>query len=242
MNNMNPSLKLFFTTFLVCITVCAYAQRDSVRVRVFNPNQDEPVVTRHYEHKNYLRFNPYLLLRGAFTIGYERILHDKHSVGIDAGLTYRDFFYETINDDDSEGFGGDDAKIELGQYVDVSYKFYPKDYGEFDEAFYLSPGFIYRTYNISIPFEYFNGTDLVLSDVDAGYEFTETYLKIGYLRESWAFDGIISDVYFGVGYRNATRQTYEEVELPSGGYGLKTGQEKKSAPSLYLGVKIGFTW
>src|SRR5687767_14344637 len=133
MSNMNPSLKLFFTTFLVCLTVCVYAQRDSVRVRVFSTEQqadDQPVVRRHYEDKNYLRFNPYLLLRGAFTVGYEIILHDKHSLGIDAGLTYRDFVYETLRDDDGEGFGDDDAKIELGQYVDVSYKFYPKDYGE----------------------------------------------------------------------------------------------------------------
>ncbi len=247
MNNMTPSLKSFFTPFLVCLGICAYAQRDSVRVKIFSTSpqaEQQPAVSRHYEDKNYLRFNPYLIARGTFTVGYERNLHDKHALAIDAGPTYRDFLYEgLILGQDDEESAGSDASVKLGQYVDLSYKFYPMDYGEFDEAFYMSAGFIYRDYNVTAPVEYSaNGSDLIVRDADAGYTFTETYLKLGYVSESWALDGVVWDVYFGVGYRNITRQTHEIIDLPTGGSILATGEEKKSVPCVYLGIKYGFSW
>ena len=94
-----------FVLFLGCIFFlqiekCVFAQDGPIKVKVFDgsPQQKAESTTNKYNNKNYININPYLLGRGAFTVGYERLLHFKHSVFVDLGLTYRDFVYEFTQD------------------------------------------------------------------------------------------------------------------------------------------------
>src|SRR5688572_3654554 len=116
---------IFFSLILALIaTSQSLAQKDSVRVRVFDGSGEElqrpskPKI--QYDDKNYVNWNIYLLARGAFVLGYERILHPKHAVSVDLGLTYRDFIYEGLKTETLEG-----GSAETGHYIGVAYKFYP---------------------------------------------------------------------------------------------------------------------
>jgi|GEM_PF-4227365 len=242
---MKPQRFVFFLfVFFAGIQTACWAQRDSIRVRVFSGTQQLPVpeVNRNYDAKNFIRFNMYLILRGAFTVGYERILSNKHSVAIDAGLTYRDFLYESFIGEDF--LTDSDTKVGIGNYFEISYKFYPKDYGDFDEAIYISPGFIKRSYDLSTDAEYYNGNDYSTENVDVGYGMTEAYLRFGYLRESWIFDNVFMDAYFGIGYREITANSYELMDSPLGGGAEQVvrNRETEGVPALYAGAKIGFTF
>jgi hypothetical protein len=198
--------------------------------------QRPPKVKPVYSDKNYLGWNLYLLGRGAFVLGYERILHPKHALNIDVGLTYRDFIYEGINTETLES-----GSAKTGHYVAASYKFYPKDYSDFDGGVYLSPGFINRSYSVSYDVTYNNGVSSRTTKVDGSYSMTEYLFKMGYVRESDWFDDLISDFYIGVGSRSITRNTYDVVSTGNVDK-IVTGTTTKRVPALYVGLKIGFTF
>ena len=71
----------------------------------------------------------------------------------------------------------------------------------------------------------------------ASYSMQQYALKFGYCTESWWFDDLIADVYFGVGLGETTTHGYEVVK---NALALTTKTEQK--PALYLGVKIGFVF
>lgn len=226
-----------FLTFLSTSSILA--QRDSVRVRVFDSNGQDlqtPKVKHAYNDQNYFSWNLYLLGRGAFVLGYERVLHPKHSVNVDLGLTYRDFIYEGLK---TETLDGGSAKT--GHYVSAAYKFYPNEYNDFDGGLYLSPGIINRAYSVTIDAEYYDGTDTKTAQVDGSYSMTEYFFKMGYVRESAFFDDLITDIYIGVGSRSVTNHTYE-VTSSSGIDEVVTMKETTRVPAFYLGLKIGFTF
>jgi hypothetical protein len=225
-----------FFSFLIVLFLSAgssaVAQEDSKPSRTASPVS--------YEDRNFVRWNAYLVARGAFAVGYERALADKHAVTIDAGLTYRDFVYEAKHDglfDDS------DVDVRVGHYLELAYKFYPNDYEDFDDAIYISPGFITRGYNITRDVEYYNGNDYSTQPVDVGYNMTEAFLRFGHVRESWVLDGVFYDLYFGFGYRLITSNSYELTNSQIGpGEEIVSQHETKGVPAVYLGVKLGFTF
>jgi hypothetical protein len=242
---MNPSRLLPFVVIsFVLFQTPAFSQRDSVRVRVFD-GTDQPATTysSSYDDKNYLRMNLYLIARGAFVLGYERILHEKHALSIDAGFTYRDFIYEFASRNE-EDFAFEEAQVKVGHYVEVGYKFYPKDYQDFDEAVYLSPGFISRAYNLTQEVEYTNASgNYATRDVDFSYAMNDVFLKLGYVAEGRLLDDLIMDVYAGFGYRQLSSNSYELIESQTGsGDVLQPTTETKNAPAIYLGARIGFTF
>jgi hypothetical protein len=204
---------------------------ESIKVKVFDdsqsyfePGKREPIV----KDLNYIRFNPYLLLRGAFTLGYERVLSYKHAVAVDAGFTYRDYLYEGLTVMDDEG------SAETGYYADFSYKFYPKGYNNF-EGPYLSPGLITRKYNVTN--EVYLNNDY--QDIDASYGMTEMYLKFGYVYESWYLDDVVIDFYTGLGLRNISANKYTIESYSNNTEYVKEYTESKQVPAVYLGFKVG---
>lgn len=234
------TLSILFGILLVSPVL---AQTDSIRVRVFDANGEDLLASNRKtvpDDKNYVNFNPYLLARGAFVIGYEYVLHPKHSFIVEAGLTYRDFIFEAAHNDNID-FGT--GKVNLGHYIAANYKFYPKDYNDFDEGFYISPGFISRQYNLSHEVEYYDGNEYRIQEVDASYSFTDYSFKMGIVRESWWIDDLITDVYFGVGSRTRVFNEYEIVpnDAASGDHVVVTETTEK-IPALYFGVRIGFTF
>jgi hypothetical protein len=242
----NMNLARFVTFSLFVLIFCqfrVFAQRDSVRVRVFDGSEQPPTTySSSYDDKNYLRMNLYLIARGAFVLGYERILHNKHALSIDAGFTYRDFIYEFATND--ADFEFEDVQVDVGHYLEIGYKFYPKDYQDFDGTVYLSPGFISRAYNISQEVVYNNNAgNNVIRSVDVGYGMNDAFLKLGYVTEGRLLDELIADIYVGFGYRQTKSNSYEVTDNTSGsGQELRTYEKIKNAPSIYLGARIGFSF
>lgn len=230
----------FLIVFTFCIQLSGYCQRDSIRVNVFEGVQSTPrPLMSNYVDKNYVRFNPYLIGRGVFAVGYERLLHRKHALAVDVGLTYRDFLYEIFQDEELDADG---RTITIGNYVEVAYKFYPKSHYDFDGAIYLSPGFVARSYHITEDVYNYASSASFAEPADVGYSMADTFLRFGYVRESWAWDDVISDLYFGIGYRKMTTNTYEVTDSSSGGQEIKSLQETKFIPCVYAGIKIGFVF
>lgn len=225
--------------FLIGIVNFSIAQDTQVKVRVFDgttPEEEETKKQNIHNDKNFISINPYLLGRGAFTIGYERALHEKHSLSIDIGLTYRDYVYELVTNDDFY-VSDDNATARVGRYLQVAYKFYPKGVDDFDGGFYFSPQAILRNYNVSEDIEEFIGTTYVTTTVDRSYSMKEFALKFGYCTESWLFDDMISDVYFGIGSREVKSMQSEDYANPT----LVT-EVIERRPAVYFGVKFGFVF
>jgi hypothetical protein len=204
---------------------------ESIKVKVFDdsqsyfePGKREPII----KDLNYVRINPYLAIRGAFALGYERVLHYKHAVAVDAGFTYRDFLYEGLADMNFDG------NVQTGYYADFSYKFYPKGYANF-EGPYLSPGLITRSYNITKDVYLNSG----YQNIDVGYNMNEMYLKFGYVYESWYFENVIIDFYTGLGLRNISANKYSIESRTNNTQYIKEFRERKQVPAIYLGFKIG---
>lgn len=186
---------------------------------------------------NYVKINPYLIARGAFTIGYERSLHPYHSVEINGGVTYRDFIHELVNLD-TDNFGDSRSTVKLGHIVDLAYKFYPKT-NDYFEGPYLSPGVLFKKYNIQHEVSYSSTYNTKM--VDAGYSMKEIYLKFGYVYESWIYDDLIVDAYLGFGIRNIRKEDYEIINSTmTRNEEVITFITESRVPAVYLGLKIGF--
>lgn len=227
----------FIFSFFSLVT---QAQDDQVKVIVVEPDesdaQSREQMNKYAAIKNYVYLNPYLIGRGAFVMGYERMLSPIHALNGEFGLTYRDFIYEGFGEKDIS----DDAEVAPGKYVSVNYKLYPSQNQDYDGNFYISPGFIHRSYNLTEMVS-FNGGE---EEAKVGYSMTDLSLKLGYVYESWLFDsGLIVDVYMGFGLRNIKEHTYELINSGSGNFELEAKtDEKKSTSALYLGFKTGFVF
>jgi hypothetical protein len=230
---------VFACMFLLVNVKFLVAQDNQVKVRVFDgttPEEESATQQNKYNSRNFININPYLLARGAFTIGYERALHEKHSISVDVGLTYRDYVYEFATSDDFL-FSEENVTVEIGHYLHVAYKLYPKGINDFDGGFYVSPLVIFRDYKLSEDVTYFTGTVDEVVRLDRSYKMREYALKFGYCVESWWFDDLIADVYFGVGSRQTTYKEYDEAQ----NYVL-VAEPTERKPALYLGVKLGLVF
>jgi hypothetical protein len=230
---------LCYTPLVVFIAVGqAFAQVDSVRVRIFD-GTEQPLPSEANFDKNFARLNYYLIARGALTIGIERILHDKHAVTLDAGLTYRDFIYEILFRDD---FAFDGVDVKAGTYVEVAYKFYPRRYHNFDGGLYLSPGFITRNYNISSDVNYYDNSNYRSQKVAKDYGMREAYLKFGYVAPGRSYDDLIIDYYVGFGLRYLTSSSYEIRQIGSGSQRIVPTEKTESVPAMYIGIRVGLAF
>jgi len=229
---------LLAVVLIICCQFDVWAQRDSIRVRVFDGTEPATQPAMRFDENNYISFNTFLIARGAFVVGYEKILHKKHAIALAGGFTFRDFIFEAIELDD---FDSDNSKYGLSYYLEAGYKFYPKNYQDFDGGIYISPGFITRDYKMTTDVEYYNGGDYVTRGINTGYNFMDASLKFGYVRESWFLDDVIVDTYFGFGYRSRTINGYEIVDSGSGEE-LKPIKETEVVPAIYFGAKVGFVF
>jgi hypothetical protein len=175
--------------------------------------------------KNCIKWNYGMLVRGAFVINYERLITDKFTFEVGAGITYRDFLSEFSR---STGyFSTNDLKTEtkIGCYFDGSFRYYFSE-GLF-EGVYTSPFVRYRKYNIT-------ETQEDNYNLPAGYKFTECGLLFGFQEEK-DYSGIWKDIYFGLGYRILEIQdkNYSNETLK-----YYTESKKYKYPAILFGVKL----
>lgn len=246
-------LRVTASIFFVLFLGSSFAQ---VKVQVFDGNETAPSSDKNNGYvgdKNLITFNSYMLPRGIFSLGYERVFHSMHSLNINAGLTYRDFIFEAFNESKYNFLSGArDRTVKANFMMEGNYKFWPKHYSEF-EGPYLSPGFAIKNYTMTDKIDasaLYNYGSTAVSGVEqeVSYTMTEVYAKFGYMYESWWLDDVIVDIYCGFGLRNVQLDYYTIEEIPqSSSYSYTNTATHKvvpqstqlSVPAVYLGAKIG---
>jgi hypothetical protein len=229
--------KIILPLIFVFVSIATFSQsKDSTKVIIYEPFKSGQTLDTKKDIKidaNCLKWNWSLLGRGVFALNYEHLLSTQLSFELGAGLTYRDYFYETGKGEDGIGESSKD-KVDLGTYFEGNIRFYP---GEGDlEGFYISPFLRYRSYNIQSLIE--NYSTSKESYYSNGYKISDVGFNIGVQRESW-LSGVMIDYYFGVAYRhfvadNSYYDSTKEIVL----------QEKSDTwqPAITLGCKIGFAF
>ena len=239
-------MKIIIFFLLIIISSFSYGQ---TRSRTSNLVSHSTISRINFSHgpdpfgintKNYLCFNTMLIFRGILSFGYERVLTDKSTLMANFGLTHRDFIYEIWGNNQLDLLDRT-TKSSIGYFLDLSYKFYPNDFDDFN-ALYFSPGIAYKKYNLKAIDQYGKGSS-ISQELNVGYTMTEGYIKIGYMYEAFLFDDVTVDAYFGFGYRSINQNTYEEIPSAdlnnSRQYTLQPKTITINVPAIYLGTRIG---
>jgi len=209
----------------------------SIKITVFQPGGLKTEDTlKPPPSTNLVKWNYCVLSRGVFLMNYEFVLNKKFTVEAGAGLTYRDFIYESVKNEFLQEY----KKPKINFAVEGAIRFYAKDHYHF-EGVYLSPGISYRKYSFDKQEElYGNGNYAGYSyTFYPGYSFVDMQFKFGYQYESWWIDGVTTDFYIGCAYRNATSKYYEVASLNNNSTVISPVTKKESFPQILFGFKLG---
>jgi hypothetical protein len=250
-------IKKILLVLFVGLSICLNAQNNGATIQVFHPNQQQggyqPVTKAHkdsmrYMDKNSIKWNWSLLTRGVFLINYERYIGGNFSIEIGAGLTYRDFLFEftkSLGGDTIKGFSGNTDISDFGsaspkECGEAGLRYYPSGYDNM-EGVYLEATVSYRSYSFPNPTyqPVVGGSGYV-----PGYNFLDEQFKFGYVASSWASD-ITGEFYVGIGWRNATVNTYEDATYLvnyTPVYGYKPITLHLDYPQFLLGFKLNYSF
>jgi hypothetical protein len=224
---------IVYTLILMMFFISGFAQEpEKPKVVVYKPfvvEQEVDPIKDVVISRNMIKWNYWMIGRGAFLMEYERSLKQKLSIEGGLGLTYRDFifeFFREISSDDWDYY--ENKSINLGIMAQAGIRYYPVD-GDM-EGFYVSGLLRYRKYNLNGDIAYFNFTNM---NADFGYQMTETCFLIGRQWEDFLLD-VTGDFYMGVSYEFASYHQPSEIN------GIWHMQKvNKNLPALLFGMKIG---
>ncbi len=226
--------KTILTSILaIFVTFTLSAQNNTQpKVVVYKPFVPTEEIDKDKDVKvfdNMMKWNYFMLVRGAFLINYERRLNHKFSAEFGFGPTYRDYIFEAFKTLESNN---SDYKptAKLGLMAEGYIRFYPSD-GDMD-GFYVSTGFRARKYNVAVDLQDYNG---VLTNTKIPYNMNEACFTLGYQWED-SFWGTTSDWYFGVSYETGA---YRNIKTDDNNNEYAEKQNF-TTPTILCGWKIGF--
>jgi len=195
--------------------------------------------------KTAIKLNPLLALNGDLPVFVERVLTEKLSVELGAGVTIKNYLgdlFDTIEDESSSSFSDVKTEPELGYSVSAGLRFYPSSHTWALEGVYFAPEFrhrLYKTNVLTIGDEQLDSPELLKTNIT---NFRAIIGNVYYLE-----DRVFLDYYAGAGLtnRNTGRvHTEREYNVITWGYDYTSSfyNEKKVRPSLALGLKIGFSF
>lgn len=215
---------LLFVTFTALCTL-AYAQP-----RVITFDSDQKSEEDSELEKNVVKVSLFELASGDFPIYYERVLSDRFTAEVSAGITFGDYYGSLFSSSEISPLESSvDAKY--GYSFSAAIRFYPIE--ALDE-FYISPEFKYRKYNWDRDVEAFiDGPPYTIQEtVSENRVYVMPRITFGY---TYFYDYNLSlDWHVGVGMNTPTESIYDfEVN--------QVIQEKQNTrPRLHLGLKIGY--
>jgi hypothetical protein len=252
--------KILFIPF-IALCISSQAQNNGATIHVFQPNEPNTsysTVTqvhkdsmRHMD-RNCLKWNWSVLTRGVFLFDYEIYLGSNLSLEVGAGITYRDFLFEwtkTIGGDTIQQFSSNTNTSDFGTATpkisgEAGLKYYPSGFDNM-EGIYLEATISYRSYSFPNP----GYTPVVGGNgYVPGYNFLDEEFKFGYDASRW-FSDFTTEFYIGIGIRNATVNTYQDVSVyslnniyPVTSEAYKPITLHATYPQPLLGFKIGYTF
>lgn len=225
-----------FVVFALCLCSLQVMGQgnDTTKIIVydaFNPTQTLDTKRDIQYEKNQIKWNLGMIMRGCFEMDYERVLSEKFTFEVGAGVTYVDLIYAVAGDLDN--LGGGNVKYKYGPLVTADMRFYPRSVTDFD-GFYISLMYRYRKYNAIETVGY------QTNNINYNYEMKNNHAhsEFGFIVGSQSGDyfDLVYDYYFGVGISNITK-----VYPDRGDYNTPPTEStiESSRPMLYVGLKMG---
>ncbi len=213
---------------LFFLFLCQVVIGQNSTVVVFDAQDAEEVnIVSETVLKNAVKWNWSLLSRGVFMLNYERELKPWISLEVGAGLCYRDFIYEGM--EDLWMYEGDESSTAIIKPAfETRVRLYPFLLDDM-EGFYCSLGYINRNYGLETDWN-----DVIY---ESSYKFNESQFLVGWQYESFWIDNILADFYFGIGLRNYKLKTYDE-EYINGSSSYLLNEKDGSKPAFYMGWKL----
>lgn len=207
--------------------------QNSSGVTTFRPFSSEKPATPEKEVKGLenqiMKCHTFLLVRGAFVLGYERNLNDAFSLEAQLGMTYRDFLFELMHD--GVGFGeGMEENIESfgGPYLGLAGRYYFNHV--FSEGGYIGAVVRNRNYHMKIKTD-----DALLTRINLNYQMTEFGVFLGYQYEGYYTDAIY-ELYIGPAISWAR---YDSFSTTNPGE-IEVSRQNVQYPVILFGFNIGF--
>lgn len=237
--------KLLVLPFILLLSNLKAQNGQTTRITVFTPNNgsnrpQEVANNRdslaHIQH-NYLKWNYFLLGRGVFMINYEFLITGNLTAEVGAGLTYRDFIFETIKGTEQEGgnsLWANDGTPAIHLTGSGGLRYYLGGFDNFNGVF-VQADISYRDYSFpnSVSINAY-GSNMV-----PGYTFLDEQFKIGFAHDAF-FDDFTYETYIGVGIRNSV-WNYYALDQSTGTTYIPTTLHT-TYPQFLLGATIGYTF
>jgi len=213
-------------------TFVVYSKVGNQKSRSNNPSQYQQLV----------KVDPIWIAEGNVPIFYERKINTKLSVEVSAGVTFKNYAYDLFRVIEGEG---DTARriYQPGYSFSGSLKYYPSNYTEALEGFYIAPEVRYRyysseaqKYNLSNTFVGTPSTN-PSNFVQETMMFTDFKLVFGYI--AYIEDVVPIEFYAGAGIRLRNLNRAYNVSDNAGNTTTQIVPEVDSRPLLSMGLKIG---
>jgi len=235
-------VKKILLFLLFSISAVLNAQNRNAAIHVFQPSADIPPPTRaqldtiHHTDKNCIKWNWSVLTRGEFLLDYERYLGGNFTMELGAGITYEDFLFEATYNSTSADFSTNFnyGSPSLGLGGEAGLRYYLTGYDNM-EGLFIEATVSYRPYSFpNAIFKPNTGT------IIPGYDFLDEQFKFGYSNSSF-FSNFVTEVYVGVGIRNATIGNYAEEEVSGSTiFNMTTLYVPETTHVTYIQFLLGF--
>ena len=193
-------------------------------------------------YRQLVKVDPLWVLEGNVPIFYERKINTKLSAEFSVGVTFKDYSYDLFRLIESQG-DTVTRTYQPGYSFSGSLKFYPSNYTEALEGFYIAPEIRYRYYSSEA--QKFNLSNTYVGTpssnpnnfLQESMAFTDFKLVFGYV--TYIDDVVPVEFYAGAGVRLSNLNRAYNVSDMAGNTSTQIVPEVNSRPLLSMGLKIG---
>lgn len=244
-------MRVILSVVFICICSALLSQ-DSITTKVIFFDEED---MSNYDSKsneglkkNTIKFNPLLILNGEIPVYYERALTESFTAEVGIGMTFKNYmknFWQQAIDESYEDFRYEEKEEKTNSHH--TFKLGARYYtgGVALDGFYFALEYANRKYSTDLTLTNSKSTlgGFNRQDVTESFTVSDHFSEFKIIAGSQTFnywDNFFADSYFGIGIRqnNATVLTSDDDSNGNIVYQLK--KESSSAPSFYLGFKVGF--
>lgn len=239
---------------LILVTFLATAQKDSgtTTVITFDDNKTfDDYRTSNNFARNVIKFDPYAILIGDYSVYYERTLNSKWALELGLGITRQDFLRGLFGifeeDDNSDLQSSANTTYNTGNTYKLGVKYYPGAFAP--EDFFIQAQYAFREYKETYNFDdIYDFEYLPTNNMDGSRINNELRLCVGTASFLGNSDHWMGEYFIGTGVK--FMQIDEVMSRPSGLFNsggqeiqeiyMQTNEVTKFA--FYLGWKLGYAF
>ena len=181
-----------------------------------------------YKH-HYLKVSLLEFFSGDFSFFYERSLNKKISTEIGAGIVFKNFIREFVDENTSS----DGRKVIPGMSFNVGIRYYPYIPGE---LFYLSADYKYRRYRTKYTTTGNNGENLNFNEYNG-----RSIYRLGVGYNLGLDERMFLDFYSGIGFWGDSNKTYfQQINANTLEYEFIQDIQKETKLHFNIGIKFSY--